>query len=307
MTAHLFPDTANRLAVAAAIALTVAAATPATAQAPKCAAPQLVLNLSASPETALRRVSIWRNGTRITLAEAAAAPLRIDLSPPLPETLWLVADWKDGQDFSAYPMVLVHSLAGLQAEVVFVKDPSTRPSNTAIQRQCAQQAVTSIPHAFQMYFTCKAAAVADPNNHGITRRAALQGWLKANLYLVKAIQPISPFTYDVDLAETLRDVVRRADEDGNERNWLPLRIADARAFVDAYDARDMRLYPLVAQLKDCGDLEAAMAVLDYVTAAYDGIVGKDGKQPVDRIDRAVLSDTKAYLETLMRARVPRQG
>lgn len=266
--------------------------------------PHFVLNLTANPESAIRRVSISRNGSGITLAEGHTGPLRIELSPPLPERLWLVADWNEGQAFSAYPIMLVHSLAGQKAEILFVKDPPTRLSNAAIQKQCGQSSVTSVPHAFQMYFTCKAAAVANPEDIGITRRAALQGWLKANLYLVKAVQPISPFAYDDDLASALRAVLERG---GSERDWQPLRLADARDFVTAYDARDMRLYPLVGQLKDSGNLEAAMAVLDYVIAAYDALVGKDGTQPVDRIDRAVLTSTRTYLETLMAGRVARQG
>ncbi|WP_371345499.1 hypothetical protein [Ancylobacter sp. IITR112] len=279
-------------------------ATPLHAQEAPPVGPQLTLKLTADPENALRRVSIWRNGNQIVLTEAPAGPARIELSPPLPETLWLVADWKGGHEFSAYPIVLVHSLAGQQAEVMFVKDPPTPPSNTAIQKQCGQSSVTSVPHAFQMYFTCKAAAVADPSDFGITRRAALQGWLKANLYLAKVMKPISPFAYDDDLAAALRDVL---DRGGSERGWQPLRLADARDFINAYDARDMRLYPLIAELKDSGNLEAAMAVLNYVTAAYDRIVGKDGTQPVDRIDRTVLNNTRAYLETLMGAGVPGRG
>ncbi len=294
------------LAVAGVLAMTAPAARAQDtgAKDTKPGAPQFVLNLTASPESSFRRVSIWRNGSRIVLAEAHPGPLRIELSPPLPETLWLVTDWNEGQEFSAYPIVLVHSLAGQQAEVMFVKDPPTRLSNAAIQKQCGQSSVTSVPHAFQMYFTCKAAAVANPDDIGITRRAALQGWLKANLYLVKVVQPISPFAYDDDLAAALRDVLERG---GSDRDWQPLRLVDARDFVSAYDARDMRLYALVGQLKDSGNLEAAMAVLDYVTAAYDALVGKDGTRPVDRIDRAVLTSTRTYLETLMNGRLARQG
>lgn len=68
------------------------------------------------------------------------------------------------------------------------------------------------------------------------------------------------------------------------------------------DARDVSLYKLVAPLKDSGDLEGALAVLDYVTQAYDTIVGPDGNQTIDRIDRKLLMDSRQYLETLIRER-----
>lgn len=260
---------------------------------PPVAQPQLTFNLSADPGAELSRVSIWRNGQRVALADSPDVPLHIDLSPPLPEALWLVADWKSGGQFSAYPIILVHTLAGLKSDVLFVKDAANKPSQSEILRKC-EETVKSIQHAFIMYFTCKAAAVAEVGESK-TKRAALQGWLKANLYLVKAIRPISPFSYDADLADTLRNAVQKADQNGNPEDWRPLRIEDARAYVASSDARDVSLYKLVAPLKDGGDLEGALAILDYVTQAYDAIVGPDGNQPIDRIDRKLLMDSRQYL------------
>lgn len=222
------PASIRMLAAAFAVVLAIPLNAPAIAQ-PKTpvSQPQLTFNLSADPGAELSRVSIWRNGQRVALADSPNVPLYIDLSPPLPEALWLVADWKTGGQFSAYPIILVHTLAGLKSDVLFVKDTADKPSQGEIVRKC-EETVKSIQHAFIMYFTCKAAAAAVAEvSESKARRAALQGWLKANLYLVKAIRPISPFSYDVDLADRLRSAVQKADQNGNPEDWRPLRIEDA--------------------------------------------------------------------------------
>ncbi|MCK0209849.1 hypothetical protein MWN33_17595 [Starkeya koreensis] len=301
------------LAWLAAAALVLHAGQPARAQDAAPGASELTLNFSTDPDSAHQRVSIWRKGARISLADGSNAaqagaktPLHIALEPPLPEPLWLVTDWKDGGGYSAYPILLVQSVAGLKADVLFVKDASARPSSRDIRQRCERETVKGDEHAFRMYFFCKAAAVADPSDEGILRRAALQGWLKANQELLRVVQPVSPFTYDPDLAEALREIVGKVDREGDPDSWKPLRIDDARQFVTAFDARSISLYRLVSPLKDSGDIKGALAMLDYVSAAYDKLVGPDGTRTVDGVNGKRLTDDRAFLETLLRERAARR-
>lgn len=305
----------QRFLAAAALAaiLMFAPGRPAAAQGAPADPSQFTLHFSTDPDTALQRVSIWRNGGRISLADATnglppgpRVPLHIELRPPLPEPLWLVADWKNGGGYAAYPILLVHSLAGLQADMLFVKDASGKPSSRDIRQRCERETVKGDEHAFRMYFFCKAAAVAMVEDEDILRRAALQGWLKANRALLDAVKPVSPFTYDPDLAEALRTVVAKADQEGDPENWKPLRIEDARQFVEAFDARGISLYRLVAPLKNSGDIEGALAMLAYVSAAYDKQVGPGGSRTVDGVNRKQLDEDRAYLETLLRERGSRR-
>ncbi len=254
----------------------------------------LSMRVSAEPSTELALVSVSIGGVLKELATSAPTDITLELGTGGWKYTWIVADWRGSTDFSAVPVRLAPELKGQRADLVFYKDANPLPSSTQIRKLCGEQEVKNLHHAFKMYFTCKSEALRNKTNDK-TSRAAVQGWLKANFYLVRQNDAKSPFTFDSDLVDRLQEVVKSASDESDIVEWRPLRIADAQLFIKSAAERDIALYRNVPVLIKQGEFGEAKKITDFVLERYNDIEGPTGMAAVDGVNRSILDKTSADL------------
>ena len=274
-------------------------AVPAMGQTPPAKTNTLILLFSAQPASELAGVSISIGGIKTKLTDVTPADIALELVLKEPEYSWIVANWHNGNGFSALPVAVSPGMQDIRSDIAVIKDSSPPPTDKQIVKLCVGGSITSMQHAFETYFTCKSAA-SRITSKGKAWRAALQGWLSANLYLINAVRPFSPFSYDADLVAKLKDAIDTVADGTSPDDWVPLRIADAQAFVDGAAAADMRLYRLIAPLIKRGDYDAADTLWKYVDLRYNAVLGPTGTASIDGINRAELDKTRAYIDTLIK-------
>lgn len=235
------------------------------------------VRVTVSPADAAQQIKLSTPLADETLVDPVASPTSdIRLPSPggeLPDRRSIFVKWSDGSQ-TDFPIVLTSALGERLFDLYFIRPPmpSPVPSLTDVQRDCDIVRPASIEAAFRAYHLCRAYALSLESSarwHTI-HRIAISGWFIANYALYTRFPPLSPYGFDPELADRLREAVALVKTNTYRADKLsPMRIADFERALREVDDEPVRAAGLVPALIQNGQFATADRLNRLALEAFD--------------------------------------
>ena len=235
------------------------------------------VRVTVSPPDAAQQIKLSSPLADETLLDPVAGPTNdIQLPSPngdLPDRRSIFVKWSDGSQ-SDFPIVLTSALGSRRFDMYFVRPPGPSPLPTLadVQRECNIARPTSIEAAFRAYYMCRnyALAVEQDSRWFPIHRVAIAGWFIANYALYTRFPPLSPYGFDPELADRLREAIALVKDNKYRADKLsPMRVADFERALRELADEPVRAAGLVPQLIQDGQLATADRLNRLALDAFD--------------------------------------
>jgi hypothetical protein len=251
--------------------------------------------LKPEPASGATSVSITRDFGDEELAHKFPKTVPVAFTGPHERTM-LSVTWSDNSS-SQFPVHLFVGLGSRPIYIGFFRDPPDEESTT----KCAGLSTTTpstIENMFRMFFVCRKAAIVVEKRGDTWTHAhvsALDGWFRANYALYQRGKPLSPYGFDTDLLQRLKEAVSSGYPEGK---YSPLRFTDARKAIKEVDEEDIRAAGLIPAAVKNGQLDAARAINTRASKRLEELTGETGSSNIQGVTRDVLEGNASYLSTL---------
>lgn len=293
------------------LGLLALAVTMATAAYAEDASVQLMVYVE--PSGIAKGAYVSSGGDEISMAftkDASSGP--IAFTPGLVDDLpvSLTIEW-DNQNSTSIPAFVFTPYSGKKIPVRVYRYNFTLNDADKADALCWHTQPSDIKSAFRALFGCQEwVKLIESADEKWTKShlRGLRGWFAGSYYLFTKVRPIhglglSPWGLQPELVDRLREIVTAVDEGQETKGSFEpfLRIPDIRQALTEYDRWELRLYSLIPEMINAGNLEGAKALNDRVSAAYERYAGPLATEAIDGVNRKNLDNNASMIEQRLAA------
>lgn len=241
----------------------------------------------------------------VLAADAVSGPLEVMPTGIDDLPLNLTIEWGD-QTTTSLPAFVFAAYSGKKIPVRVHRFNFALADSAKADNLCWHTQPSDVRSAFKALFGCQEwVKLIEASDEKWTKShlRGLRGWFAGSYYLFTKVKPVkglglSPWGMQPELVDRLREILAEIDEGrAEQREFEPfLRIADIRNALTELDRWELRLYGLIPQMLEAGNLAGAKTVNDRVAAAYDRYAGPLATEAIDGVNRKTLEQTALLIE-----------